>query len=55
MKKFIVTFAATGGVEIFANTEEEAIAEFNGLDGKFLLDEIEANGIEMTDIFEEVD
>lgn len=53
MKTFTIAFAATGGVKIVANTEDEAIDKFNSLEGKYLLDELEANGIEMTEVFEE--
>lgn len=53
MKKFTITFAATGGVEIEAETEEEAIAQFDKMTDSDLMEELNQNGIEMTEIFEE--
>lgn len=53
MKKFTITFAATGGAEIEAETEDEAIAKFNKMSDSDLLEELTQNGIEMTEIFEE--
>lgn len=51
MKKFTITFAATGGVEIEAETEEEAIAQFDKMSDSDLMEELNQNGIEMTEIF----
>jgi hypothetical protein len=53
MKKFIITYMATGGVIIEAEDEEKAKEIFNNMDSKDLLDDLEENGIEMTDCFEE--
>ena len=53
MKNFTITFASTGGITIKAGTEEEAIKKFNAIPSIDLLNELEATGIEMTDIFEE--
>lgn len=53
MKTIVVTFAATGGVAIEAETEDEAITKFNEMRDEDLLNELNANGIEMTAIFEE--
>ncbi len=55
MRKFTITFAATGGIDIYANSEEEAKEKFDAMDRKDLLDELETNGIEMTDCFVEED
>lgn len=53
MKTFIITFEATGGIVVQANSEEEALAIFDKVDDRELLKELEANGIKVTDCFEE--
>ena len=55
MKEFTITFAATGGVTIEAENEDEAIARFNEMSDSALFEELTQNGIEMTEIFEEED
>ena len=55
MPKYVVTYAATGGITIAAPNEEMAKAIFDNMSSAELLNELEANGIEMTDIFEEVE
>jgi len=40
MKKFTITFAATGGVDIEAETEEEAIAQFDKMSDSDLMEEL---------------
>jgi hypothetical protein len=53
MPKFLITFMASGGIAIEAETEEQAKEKFNNYPDNLLLDELDANGIEMTDIFED--
>jgi hypothetical protein len=53
MPKFIVTFMASGGITIETDTKEQAEEKFNNYPDSLLMDELNANGIEMTDIFTE--
>ncbi|CAB1251833.1 protein of unknown function [Ruminococcaceae bacterium BL-6] len=55
MKKFVVTFMSSASIIIDANTEEEAKENFDKIPDEDLLNELDGNGIEMTDIFEEDD
>jgi len=52
MPKFLIAFMASGGITIEAETEEEAREKFENIPGNLLLDELESNGIEQTDIYE---
>jgi hypothetical protein len=53
MPKFLITFMASGGITIEAETEEEAREKFENIPVNLLMDELESNGIEQTDIFQE--
>ena len=53
MKKFVVTFMSSASVTIDADSEEEAKEKFDKIPNEDLLNELDGNGIEMTDIFEE--
>jgi ABC-type uncharacterized transport system ATPase subunit len=55
MAKFTVCYMATGGVSIEAKDEDQAREIFNKINDKGLLDELEANGIEITEVFADRD
>jgi hypothetical protein len=51
--RFLVTYMASAGITIEANSEDEAKDKFNQIPANLLLDELEENGIEITDCFTE--
>lgn len=51
--KYVVTFALTGGITIEADTKEDAIKQFEQIDGCTLYEN--AGEFEWTDIFAEED
>jgi hypothetical protein len=53
MKHFTITYTASGGIDIEAETEEEAKKLFDEMSDKELYDEIEPNSIECSGIYEE--
>ena len=56
MKKFTVCFMATGGIDIWADNEDEAIRKFNEeIDQNDIIENMTENGWDITEIFEEVD
>jgi hypothetical protein len=52
MKKYTVCFMVTAGITIEADTPDEAKFIFDNMKDEDLLDELEGNSIEMTEIFE---
>ena len=56
MKKFTVCFMATGGIDIWADNEDEAVRKFNEeIDQNDIIENMTENGWDITEIFEEVD
>ena len=56
MPKFTVCFAATGGMEIEAETAEDAIRKFNeDMLEEDIIENLTANGWDVTEVFEECD
>lgn len=56
MAKFIVCFMATGGIEIEADSEEEAVRKFNEeILEEDIIENLTANGWDVTEVFEESD
>lgn len=54
--KYLITFAATGGMTIEADSKEKALEIFNQADNqKKAAQELASNGIDVTDISEEED
>jgi len=50
MARYILTIASTGTIIIEADSQQDAIREFEGMDSEPLWEELRFNGIEMTDI-----
>ncbi len=55
VKKYRVCFAATGGLDIYAKSEDVARALFYREHIQEALDELGENGIDITEVFEEAD
>lgn len=56
MKKFTVCFMATGGMQIEANSEEEAVRKFNDeVLEEDIIENLTTNGWDITEVFEESD
>ena len=56
MKKFTVCFMATGGIDILADNEDEAIRKFNEeIDQNDIIENMTENGWDITEVFEEDD
>lgn len=56
MAKFIVCFMATGGIEIEAESEEEAKRKFNEeIDQSDIIENMTENGWDITEVFEQND
>lgn len=56
MAKFTVCFMATGGIDIEADSEEEAIRKFNEeIDQNDIIENMTENGWDVTEVFEEGD
>ena len=54
MKKFTVCFMATGGIDIWADSEDEAIRKFNEeVDQNDIIENMTENGWDVTEVFEE--
>lgn len=54
MKKFTVCFMATGGIDIWADNEDEAIRKFNEeIDQNDIIENMTENGWDITEIFED--
>jgi len=54
MKKFTVCFMATGGIDIWADNEDEAIRKFNEeIDQNDIIENMTENGWDITEVFEE--
>jgi hypothetical protein len=54
MKKFTVCFMATGGIDIWADNEDEAIRKFNEeIDQNDIIENMTENGWDVTEVFEE--
>lgn len=54
MKKFTVCFMATGGIEIEADSEEEAVRKFNEeILEEDIIENLIPNGWDMTEVFED--
>lgn len=54
MKKFTVCFMATGGMDIWADSEDEAVRKFNEeIDQNDIIENMTENGWDITEIFEE--
>lgn len=54
MAKYTVCFIATGGIEIEADSEEEAVRKFNEeVDQNDIIENMTENGWDMTEVFEE--
>jgi phage/plasmid primase-like uncharacterized protein len=55
MKKFLITFQATGGIEILAESEQEAQEKFDAMDCTDLAEELDLSNIEKTATFNQGD
>jgi len=56
MGKYIVCFMATGGIDIEAKSEDEAIRKFNEeIDQNDIIENMTENGWEITEVFEDND
>ena len=56
MAKFTVCFMATGGIQIEADSEEEAVCKFNEeVDQNDIIENMTENGWDVTEVFEESD
>jgi len=56
MAKFIVCFMATGGIDIEAESEEEARRKFNEeIDQNDIIENMTENGWDITEVFEEAE
>lgn len=54
MAKFTVCFMATGGIDIEADSEEEAVRKFNEeVDQNDIIENMTENGWDVTEVFEE--
>ena len=54
MKKYTVCFMATGGMDILADSEDEAIRKFNEeIDQNDIIENMTENGWDVTEVFEE--
>ena len=53
MKQFTICFAATGGITINAETEDEALKKFEELSDYDIMCELGGNGFDITDIIDE--
>lgn len=53
MKQFTICFAATGGITIDAETEDEALEKFEELSDHDIMCELGRNGFDITDIIDE--
>ena len=54
MKKFTVCFMATGGMQIEADSEEEAVRKFNEeILEEDIIENLTTNGWDVTEVFEE--
>ena len=54
MKKYTVCFMATGGMDIWADSEDEAIRKFNEeIDQNDIIENMTENGWDVTEVFEE--
>ena len=52
-KTFTICFLATGGVDIEAENEDEALNEFADIDPQIILDTFAMNGWEITEVIDE--
>ena len=56
MAIYTVCFMATGGIEIEADSEEEAVRKFNAeIVEEDIIENLTANGWDVTEVFEESD
>ena len=55
MKQYTICFAATGGITINAESEDEALEKFEGLSDHDIMCELGRNGFDITDIIDEGD
>ena len=54
MAKFTVCFMATGGIDIEADSEEDAIRKFNDeTDPNDIIENMTENGLTITEVFKE--
>ena len=53
MKQYTICFAATGGITINAESEDEALEKFEGLSDHDIMCELGRNGFDITDIIDE--
>lgn len=54
MKKFTVCFMATGGIDIWADNEDEAIRKFHEeIDQNDIIENMTENGWDITEVFED--
>ena len=53
MKQYTICFAATGGITINAESEDEALKKFEALSDHDIMCELGQNGFDITDIIDE--
>lgn len=55
MRQYTICFAATGGITINAESEDEALKKFECLSDHDIMCELGLNGFDITDIIDEGD